>query len=1243
MSIKNLFGKQSNKVLNATNLEQMSQDVESTDLIQASIEDKNRFIPKVDYSDPKNFARYGSAKQYYYDAIRSIWKTYPYDGSLAEQMKWHNSSSDLTNYIFEEEYPKNNGFVTIGRTYGSSATSSLSYEDTNIFEYIQFKGGPNTFLTASNKKELFDKANKVKLVDNRGSNLELNGHKGATVEFYFQKSNTQGSPKQVIFDSWNNVAVGQNDYGRFKVEIRPGLVGQNNKFYIEVSSGSAGVIDAALGSDLTLISNDFNHYAITVQNLDGSLKLQLFKNGDLNQEFVTGSSIGAVSGSMLAHIGALITNAPGSSALKGWGKLSGSIDEFRYWKAKRTDKEISRNWFTHVGGGANTDLANTDLGVYFKFNEGIYNPNAISSFDTNVLDYSGRISNGYWVGYSVGSRNLNSAIVLAGAADFEQKDPVMYSSHPDVVALSTRLESSGTLHDLTNNAALYNSFPEYMVDEDSQSGEGLKELSQIMAEFFDNLHLKIEALPTIREMAYRDGKPLPFAKKLLESVGFQTPDIFVDSSILETFLARDEDENFTDKIHNVKNAIYENIYNNLIYIYRSKGSEKAIRNLFRCFGIDDELIKINLYADGTKFLFDDRFQYVTERKKYVDFNHVDRFDSVVYQMTASGDPNSVSYINGTSQYFLGTTLEGEAIFPRKFVRGEPFYFSTDFVSCSLFGIHEAASTVSDLTWQTPDRANIQIYAVRPEEESKNVRFHLTSSLGVSLTSDLYYDVYDDQKWNFAVRLKHEKYPYSHSDLLGSQNGNYILEFYGINAVQDIIQQEFILSATVAQNVAENYFNARKRIYVGAHRVDFNGTLNTGPGTNNEQMSDAKISSIRFWHSVIQNEIIRLHAQDVFNFGPESPYSNIDSYLSTMISGVFVPQIDTLTLHWDFETVTGSDNGAGTVPTNATDAGFTVLDISSGSLTDVAKGPLGDITKYHYTGRGDKFPRNDSDVVSREYVYSGKRRLPETLNSNDMTNILSQDDEVFTKDSVPVNYYFSLEKSMYQNISEEMLKWLGTITDFNNIIGKPHLRYESEYNGLIKLRQLFFKNVDNTPDFERFVDFYKWIDDSVTKIVQQLIPGSMNVSDKLSNVVESHIFERNKYRHKLPTLEFVGDPPIGAAKTIGELKYNWRTGHAPTTLINNQDESCLWWNKRATRIGQLNSAREGIFTAITQVLNRSFTTVYDFSCAPIVKPAKKERSVHAIKSAVGFNRNDFIMITTGQTGSFNLEKIDCDDI
>ena len=136
MSLKDLFGKKSLTVAKAASLSDIGQDVESIDYVQEFLEDKKRFVPNVDFEDPENFSRYGSAEKYYEDSIKSIYKSYPYDGSLKERMQWHNKSSDLTNYIFENVYPRNNGFVNIGQEYGTLLTSSSGYHSSSKEEYI---------------------------------------------------------------------------------------------------------------------------------------------------------------------------------------------------------------------------------------------------------------------------------------------------------------------------------------------------------------------------------------------------------------------------------------------------------------------------------------------------------------------------------------------------------------------------------------------------------------------------------------------------------------------------------------------------------------------------------------------------------------------------------------------------------------------------------------------------------------------------------------------------------------------------------------------------------------------------------------------------------------------------------------------------------------------------------------------------------------------------------------------------
>ena len=132
------------------------------------------------------------------------------------------------------------------------------------------------------------------------------------------------------------------------------------------------------------------------------------------------------------------------------------------------------NWFKQVRGGTNTDSANIDLGVYYKFNEGVV---GITSTDSVVLDYSGRLVNGSWTGYSAGARSTDSAFVESGLVASEEKDPIIYSAHPDVSSLKTTLMASGAEYDRENPGLLYNKVPQWIRDEDPSTGFSTKYLS----------------------------------------------------------------------------------------------------------------------------------------------------------------------------------------------------------------------------------------------------------------------------------------------------------------------------------------------------------------------------------------------------------------------------------------------------------------------------------------------------------------------------------------------------------------------------------------------------------------------------------------------------------------------------------------------------------------------------------------------------------------------------------------------
>ena len=424
-----------------------------------------------------------------------------------------------------------------------------------------------------------------------------------------------------------------DNYGRLVVALATtGTVDNNSDQPIYVSYASeATTLELTYGSNTlttaSIADGDWHHYAIRMKTVGSNTVFDLFVDGEHNDATSVATTVGYVSGAIVATVGsqaAPFYDGTRNNGDRGWSPFSGSIDEFRYWKRWRTSKQIQRRWFDQVGGGTNTDLSNTDLGVYFKFNEGI---TQTSSIDATVLDYSGRISNGTWTGYnSTSSRDTGSAILESSASLIEFRDPIIYGFHPDVVSYKNRMMNSGSIYDDGNANSLKSFMPAWMLEQseterDDLQGNYLLNLLQVIASYFDEAAILLKKLPELTHIKYYQGdaSPPPFNKKSLESVGLITPEIFVDADLLEKFEDRDDELKFEKSLQEVKNIIYQNIYNNLNYIYKSKGTEKSIRNLLRCFGIGDNVLKINLYGNETVYKLEDNLKLITKKKNYINF------------------------------------------------------------------------------------------------------------------------------------------------------------------------------------------------------------------------------------------------------------------------------------------------------------------------------------------------------------------------------------------------------------------------------------------------------------------------------------------------------------------------------------------------------------------------------------------------------------------------------------------------
>ena len=271
-----------------------SKDAESPDMVIAKNFEKNRFIPPIDFTTASNFAKYGSAELYYEYSFKRIQDQYPYDGTLAEIQQYENSSSYLDKYVFDNIYPRTNGYVNMGIqgfSGGGLAADASGFYDSAVPEYIYIQGGPHTASGGMAGKKLantFDNSTYYDTASNRASNLQFTALSGATVEFWMKKRvfDSAKAQKEVIFDLYNQEASGST-YGRFRIWLSSSATAP---IHITFVSGAINdSYDLANGSLTTgdVADDKWHHYAISIASTgSNSMRTRLYRDGAIVSEMV---------------------------------------------------------------------------------------------------------------------------------------------------------------------------------------------------------------------------------------------------------------------------------------------------------------------------------------------------------------------------------------------------------------------------------------------------------------------------------------------------------------------------------------------------------------------------------------------------------------------------------------------------------------------------------------------------------------------------------------------------------------------------------------------------------------------------------------------------------------------------------------------------------------------------------------------------------------------------------------------
>lgn len=107
----------------------------------------------------------------------------------------------------------------------------------------------------------------------------------------------------------------------------------------------------------------------------------------------------------------------------------------------------------------------------------------------------------------------------------------------------------------------------------------------------------------------------------------------------------------------------------------------------------------------------------------------------------------------------------------------------------------------------------------------------------------------------------------------------------------------------------------------------------------------------------------------------------------------------------------------------------------------------------------------------------------------------------------------IDFSMVNFINQDISKILIANDFFTKMLNNTSNFYEEEYKSLEVLRQKYFKRLSSDLNIDMLYQVYKYFDNILSDLLREAVPSKVNYLG-FNFVYESHLLERNKYRHKM---------------------------------------------------------------------------------------------------------------------------------
>jgi len=273
-----------------------------------------------------------------------------------------------------------------------------------------------------------------------------------------------------------------------------------------------------------------------------------------------------------------------------------------YFEPVGTEIDVDSDNFEE-GSGDFTILQGSDITGSGKFTAGgaqyatfpnIFNPDTVESGSVLPMGelfnitYTTKtpITSSYIVDARISLKNPTNALPFS---QIYSTGSTEWTSWYDGLILSASYYDDHNIHSLVNNLPR-------ILREDAESNE-LKTFINMWGEHFDLLRNYVDNYASFYKRRYKKSESIPtnLLPILAENLGWELINPFT-GSLSEYFTS----QTFGNNHQEIANNTWRKILNNLIYIYKSKGTSNAVQALLNSYGYPSDVLTINEFGGKTE-------------------------------------------------------------------------------------------------------------------------------------------------------------------------------------------------------------------------------------------------------------------------------------------------------------------------------------------------------------------------------------------------------------------------------------------------------------------------------------------------------------------------------------------------------------------------------------------------------------------------------------------------------------------